>query len=218
MVCRVLVKDACLGFASGTVIGVACSKTASTGFGPIIRAPAIAATPAARRRTSGVAGVTDKPTVPVNTADNNDGNKADAIANVAKIAGLPYKPPSHPHRAQKWRRVCHGQILQLCRRSRSQPQTQRARVGACTKIRVFLAIARVIGQAATSFSCPTPVRRINVIASRNAVRPCDASANASCVGTGGVAAAASHGRCERVPVPIDPPKRRPVCSSPPSAG
>ena len=106
MVCRVLVKNACLAFGNGTVIGVACSKTARTGFGPSIRARAIAAARAGRRRTSGVAGVTGNPTVPVNTADNDDGNKADAIANVAKNAGFPYKPPSHPHRARRWTRVC----------------------------------------------------------------------------------------------------------------
>ena len=142
----------------------------------------------------------------MSTADNDDGNKADAIANVVKIAGLPYKPPIHPHRARRWTRVCQWKILQLCRRlSRSRRQTQRARVGACQKIRVFLVIARVIGQAATTFSRPTPVLPISVIASRNAVRPCDASANASCVGTRGVAVAASHGRCDRVPVPIGPP-------------
>jgi hypothetical protein len=101
MVCRVQVKNACLAAGRRTVIGVVCSKAASTGFGPSIRARAIAAARAGRRRTGGVAGVTGKLTVPVSTADNDDGNKADAIANVVKIAALPYKPASHRHRA--WR-------------------------------------------------------------------------------------------------------------------
>ena len=77
MVCRVLVKNAGLAAGSLTVIGVVCLKAASIGFGPSIRARAIAAARAGRRRTAGVAGATDKLTVPLNTADNDGGNKAD---------------------------------------------------------------------------------------------------------------------------------------------